>query len=55
MHYATFYQSALHTNDMGMSHRRAVVLFHVDSSEKGFMVVTFYPDLPVKRCEEDRA
>ena len=29
--------------------------FRVDSNVKGLIVVMFCPDLPVKRCEGDRA
>ena len=51
VHCATFYQSALRRElqeDVTPSSL-------VDSSEKGLMVVMFCSDLPVKRCEGDRA
>ena len=51
VHCATFYQSALRHElhwDVTPSSRK-------DSSEKGLMVVIFRSDLPVKRCEGDRA
>ena len=51
VHCATFYQSALRRElqeDVTPSSL-------VDSSEKGLMMVMFCSDLPVKRCEGDRA
>ena len=51
VHCTTFYQSALHHE----LHEDVTPSSHVDSSEKGLMVVMFCSDLPVKRCEGDRA
>ena len=51
VHYDTFYQSALRHElhwDVTPSSRK-------DSGEKVLMVVIFRSDLPVKRCEGDRA
>ena len=48
---ATFYQSALRHE----LHEDVTLSCRVDSSEKGLMVVIFCSDLPVKRCEGDRA
>ena len=51
VHCATFYQSALRYE----LHRDVTPSSRVDSSKKGLMVVMFCSDLPVKRCEGDRA
>ena len=46
-----FCQSALYCEQ----HKDSTPSFRVDSSEKGLLVVIFCYDLPVKRCEGDRA
>ena len=51
VHCATFYQSALRHE----LHEDIMLSCRVESSEKGLMVVIFCSDLPVKRCEGDRA
>ena len=51
VHCATFYQSALRHE----LHEDVTLSSRVDSGVKGLMVVMVCSDLPVERCEGDRA